>query len=241
MEPTRLYLIRHGRVDPGWSDRIYGDKDVPLAPEGEREAARAAARLAGVHLDAVVSSGLQRTEFCAAILRETPPGAGRELPRRDEPDLRELNRGEWVGLRLAEMGQRHPRDWARWQADPEHQRPPGGESLGDVAGRVLPCLGRLAAEYPGGAVAVVAHSWVVRIAVCHALDLPLVACHRFDLPTGEMAVVDWPVEQPADAVGGASPVGDPAAVVAPRPVLVAFAPDHVPDRSRSWNRGPHRG
>ena len=217
--PTRVHLIRHGLVAASWRKRIYGDLDVPLSPEGEAEADRAAARLRHVSLAAVVSSGLARAEFGAALIR-----AGRGLERRDEPDLRELHRGDWTGVGFAELEQREPGAFGHWHGDPEVRRPPGGESLGDLAARVLPALESICAEHAGAEVAIVTHSWVARLVAAASLGLPPAACTRLRLPTGGAVVVDWPVGERAL-----------------RPTLVGFHLDRPPDRAAAWFRGPHRG
>jgi broad specificity phosphatase PhoE len=83
-------------------------------------------------------------------------------------------------------------------------------------------LDALAAEFAGLELAVVAHSWVGRVAACAALDLGPEAAHRFVLPTGGLVVLDWPAERD----GGL------------RPVLSAFAADEPPPRAERWFRGP---
>jgi broad specificity phosphatase PhoE len=217
---TRLYLVRHGRVDPTWRDRIYGDLDAPLSPEGEDQAREVARRLADRPLVAVVSSGLSRAEFGAAAIR-----TGRNLARRDDARLKELSRGTWGGLTLAEIEQRWPGAWDRWWRAPDRERPPEGESVSDLAARVLPALDELASAHAGDEAAVVAHSWVIRVAVVHALGVGPGAVTRFDLPPAGLVVVDWPT--------GAN--GDLA-----RPVLGAFHTSALPDLSRRWFRGPRR-
>ncbi len=216
--PTRVHVVRHGLVAASWRERIYGDLDVPLAPEGEAEAERAAERLRRVSLAAVVSSGLARAEFGAARIR-----AGRGLARRDEPALRELHRGDWTGLGFDELERREPGAWQRWHAEPEERRPPGGESLADLAARVLPALESICAAHAGAEVAIVSHSWVGRLVAAVALGLPPAACTRLRLPTGAAIAVDWPVGESGQ-----------------RPTLAGFHLDRPPDRGTAWFRGPHR-
>lgn len=187
-DSTRIHLIRHGAVAAEWRERIYGRLDVPLAPEGENEARRAVARLAGVRLDAVVSSGLQRAEFTAALLRAERPG----LARVDDPRLLEIDRGRWAGLDQAALDARHPGSHAAWRASSGLLAAPGGETVQDVSNRVLPALDELARRHPGGAVAVVAHLWVVRAALCSAHGVPLQRCTELVVATGATHTADWP-------------------------------------------------
>ena len=94
----RFYLVRHGAVAAPWDGRIYGDLDVPLSALGREEARLAAERLSDLPLDAVLSSGLERAEYGASLMR-----AARDSERRDEPALREIHRGAWKGLDRAEL------------------------------------------------------------------------------------------------------------------------------------------
>jgi broad specificity phosphatase PhoE len=184
---TRLFLVRHGEVDSHWHGRIYGSLDVPLSAAGREEARRAARRLAGIPLGAVISSGLERTEHGAAYLR-----AARRLPRLDDRDLRELDRGAWAGLSLAELELRSPGSWSDWFRSPATRRPPGGESLEDLLARVRPRVLHWVALHPGAAVALVTHGWVIRVLVCHALGLALDLAPRLDIRTADVVVLDWP-------------------------------------------------
>jgi len=182
--PDRLYLLRHGEVDPAWHGRIYGALDVPLSEGGKSEARRAAGRLAEVELGAVVSSGLTRTEFGAELIR-----APRGLPAWTDPELRELERGAWAGLTLDELEAREPGAFAAWARQPAQSRPPGGESLEDLAARVRPRLGHWRARFAGSDLVLVVHGWVVRVVLCEVLGLDLDRATRLDVRTGDLFVL----------------------------------------------------
>ena len=216
--PARLFLLRHGEVEPAWRDRLYGAHDIELSPRGCVEAREAAERLRNEVLDGVVSSGLRRTEYGAALLR-----AERAVPRRDEPDLRELSRGAWVGLTFREVP---AGGFEAWLAEPEHRRPPGGESLADLAQRVLPRLDALSREFADQNLALVVHSWVIRVAVCAALGMSLRRAPQLAVTTGSVTVLDWTAD------------GNDAGA---RHVVVAgFATDRAPVPGTGWYRGPAR-
>lgn len=207
---TRIAIVRHGRVAEPWPERLYGDLDVPLSPEGEAQSARVGEAFAGAQLDAVVSSGLARAELCARILREP-----RGLARRDEPRLREIHRGQWAGWSREQVEAAHPGAWAALVEEGGLVAPPGGETLAELGRRVGEALDALADAHPGGRIAVAAHKWVLRSAVARALGLPLERCARIAAPPVAIASLDWPT-------AGARAEGRP-------PVLVALGPAPVLD------------
>lgn len=198
---TRIFLLRHGEVDPAWHGRIYGSLDVPLSAHGMDQGRRTASALRDVEIQAVVSSGLARTEHCAACLR-----AERRLPRIDDSELRELERGQWAGLSIAELENRIPGAWSAWFRAPANSFPPGGESLAELFRRVSPRVDHWARAHAGHSLALVTHGWVVRVLVCHALDASFDLAPRLDVRTGDVTVLKWPL------AGG-------------RPELQAFAAD----------------
>ncbi|MEX1023805.1 MAG: alpha-ribazole phosphatase family protein [Planctomycetota bacterium] len=190
----RLVLVRHGEVAADWRRRIYGQLDVPLSANGERQLHAVAERFRDVPFELVASSGLARAEYGARLLREP-----RGLARRDEPELLEIHRGDWAGRSFDELERDDPGAHTRWLADPGTVRPPNGESLEDLRVRVVRALARLAAEVPGD-VAIVAHSWVLRVAACHVLGLALDRAPDLALPTGGALVLDHPAHAPFDAI-----------------------------------------
>ena len=220
-QQTRIHCVRHGRVSKKWHGRVYGQMDVELSEEGEREARRAGAALASIELAGVVSSGLERAEYGAACIREN-----RGLPRRDETALAEIDRGEWAGLLPIEIEERWPGGWQNWWRNPAELRPPGGESLADLAARVLPCVHALADAHLGEEIAVVAHSWVIRVCVTYALGQDPGAATRLDLPPASIVVLDWPKGGHLES--------------AQRPTLAGFCSDRAAARRDGWFRGPRR-
>lgn len=202
---ARVYLIRHGEVDEAWRERIYGRLDVPLSRRGLEQAQRVAELLAGTPLQAVVSSGLARAEAAAACLRATRP----TLARVDDPELIELDRGPWAGRSKSELRAADPEGLARWERSRGVLGPDGGETIEALAARALPALERHAAQHVGHALAIVAHLWICRAAVCHALGLPWTRAAQVAVPPGGFVVLDWPM---------------PGVTVAARPELVALGP-----------------
>ncbi len=129
---TTVLLVRHGLTavtGPVLAGRTPG---VDLDERGSAQAARLAQRLAGVHLDAVVSSPLERCHQTAAAVADE---LGMEV--RTEPRLVECGYGEWTGQELKKLA-KDPL-WKVVQAHPSAVTFPGedGESLRAVQARAV--------------------------------------------------------------------------------------------------------
>jgi probable phosphoglycerate mutase len=161
-DACEVVLVRHGAsipAVPGVSHPMRdGHGDPPLAPEGEAQAARVAARLAGGEpLAALAHTGLQRTVQTLAPLAAATGLAPTEVPR-----LREVRLGEWEGgefrIRMASGDPLAMRILAeeRWDLIP------GAEPMEEIAGRVRAGIAELVAlAGPGRRVAAVVHGGIL--------------------------------------------------------------------------------
>ncbi len=185
-EATRLYLVRHGQVADGHTNRYHGSNDVDLSPAGERQLTQLASHLEPVPLAAVYASDLRRSQDGAARLC-----AGRGLTPGVIPEFREINFGVWEGLTFAEISERYPEQLNGRFQDLANFRIPAGESLADLRDRVVPRLQQLVAEHPGQSLALVAHAGVNRVILCHALSLSLENIFRLDQNYGCLNIIDY--------------------------------------------------
>jgi probable phosphoglycerate mutase len=134
---------------------------------GIEQAAQAAAALAHLAPDAIVTSDLQRARDTARPLA-TRVGV---QPTVDE-GLRETYAGEWEGLTHAEIRQRHGDALDRWSTGAD-LRPGGGETRLEVASRVLAAVERAREVVPpDGTLVVVTHGGAARAGICAQLGLP---------------------------------------------------------------------
>jgi probable phosphoglycerate mutase len=151
--PLTLLLVRHGQSEWNAAGLMQGQTaHVPLTPLGHRQAATAAAELAGMRPGALVCSDLlravQTAEHCA---RATG------LPVTTEPALREQCYGVLEGRPSRELW-----DVVDW-TDPDWAAE-GGESLAALHARVAGYLARLTADPPAEVVALVTHGDTIRAA-----------------------------------------------------------------------------
>ncbi|GAA1020401.1 phosphatase [Acrocarpospora pleiomorpha] len=127
---STLLLLRHGLTEltgPVLAGRTPG---VHLDERGREQADRVAERLAGIALDAIVSSPLVRCQETAQAV-----AAGRGLEIHSDERFIECGYGEWTGRKLAELA-KEPL-WQVVQAHPSAAVFPGGEALASVQHRAV--------------------------------------------------------------------------------------------------------
>jgi broad specificity phosphatase PhoE len=164
-----MLLIRHGATEAN-ERRPYilqgASIDLPLSPTGRTQAGAVAAFLSSQPLAAVYSSGMRRAVETAEAIAGPH---GREVAT--EPDLREVDVGQWEALDWLTIEQRFPEAYYAFRDDPGSTPYLGGESYADVQKRAMPVIERLLAKHAGETFAVVAHNVVNR--ACLAATLPL--------------------------------------------------------------------
>jgi alpha-ribazole phosphatase/probable phosphoglycerate mutase len=184
--PTRLYLVRHGQVADGHTDRYHGHNDIGLSAKGVRQFEELAAQLEPVPLAGVYASDLTRALTGAEIISR-----GREVAPRIIPEFREVHFGVWEGLNFTEIAERFPAELEARFRDLTSFRIPGGESLTDVRARALPRLAGLIQQHQGEAFIVVAHAGINRVILSEALGLSLEFLFRLDQNYGCLNVIDY--------------------------------------------------
>ncbi|HWI03124.1 MAG TPA: histidine phosphatase family protein [Acidimicrobiales bacterium] len=155
--PRRLLLLRHGQSTWNAGGRWQGQADPPLSPLGEVQARDAAERLAPGQFSRVVASDLQRALRTAEILAEALG-----LPVEVDPELREIDVGDWQGLTRAEINERAPGALADW-SEGRSESTPGGETRTHLTDRARAALLRVAADAGAGdRVLLVSHGALIR-------------------------------------------------------------------------------
>ncbi len=144
---------------------VDGHGDPALAPEGRAQAERVADRLARLHIDAIYVTTLRRTHETAA-----PLVARTGVTPVVEPDLREVNLGEWEGeLYRQKIAEGDPVAMQvfveqRWDVIP------GAESVDSLRTRVGDALRRIVAAHADQRVVVVAHGGVIAEIMAQVTD-----------------------------------------------------------------------
>ena len=165
-----LYLVRHGETAWNAEQRMQGWRDSALTDRGVRHAHTHATLLEREAVQALVISPLGRARETAGIIN-----AKLGLPTRVDARMKERSYGDWEGLTLDEIERRWPVEWAERRRDPFHFRPPGGESLADLMGRVAAAIDEVS-SHDAERVAIVSHGMTGRALLAHVLGLsPAVA------------------------------------------------------------------
>ncbi|UYM04328.1 histidine phosphatase family protein [Solicola gregarius] len=163
----QLILWRHGRTAWNATGRVQGQTDIPLDEVGMSQAASAAARLASLRPDRIVSSDLSRAYVTAQAL-----AAFADLDVEVDQRLREINFGAREGLTMPEAKAAFPTEMRRWLAG-EDIAMEGAETYAQTARRVAAAI-RDAVDSMGdeSTVVLVAHGAAIRVGTCEFLGLP---------------------------------------------------------------------
>ena len=156
---------------------------VSLGAEGRRQAEALAERLAGVPLEAVYSSPLERARETAA-----PIAARLGLAVRAVEELTELDFGDWTGRTIGELA--GSERWRLFNTFRSGTAAPNGEHMLEVQARMVRALERLRGAHPDGRVAVVGHGDPLKATLAHYLGVPLDLFQRIEIDPGSLSVVE---------------------------------------------------
>lgn len=181
-----LLLVRHGEVEGSRPGMLLGSTDLSLSEAGREQAFRLREVLPVAEASRLVCSPLARTRETAALA----VGGAESAESKDkvevdgrievDPDLREVDFGEWELSSFEELNREQPalvQAWSEFQPDFGF---PGGEKLADFASRIERAAGRLAAG-DGETVIAFTHGGVIRALICHFLGLSLRHYLLFDI------------------------------------------------------------
>ena len=201
VQPTRLWILRHGRSTLNDAQTFQGcGAESELTAEGIHSAECAGARLAWERLDAVYTSPLRRAVQTAELVR----GALQQGERVPAPEvaeaLRETELPGWEGLTYAKVRERYPEQLRRFHESP------GNFSLRDAEGkerwpvlemeqRVHRFLSRLLSTQAGKSILLVTHGGPARIMLLAALRLSIRSFNTLQISHGGLSCVtahSWP-------------------------------------------------
>ena len=155
---TKLLLIRHGESQANRQAVFAGQSDPPLTDTGRLQAELTANFIAEHYqVDCVYASDLQRAYATGLCLARRL-----EIPIIKDTGLREIFAGRWEKMKFAEIEVTYPVQYETWRNHIGDARCVGGESVWELADRVMATLARIACDNVGKTVAIATHATPVR-------------------------------------------------------------------------------
>ena len=177
---TRILLVRHAPT-PETGDLLTGRAPgVSLDGKGRRAAQATAEALAGLEIEAVYSSPIERTMETAAVVARP-----HEITPVVDPGLIEIDFGAWTGRTLESL--RRTKDWKAVQTTPSRFRFPDGESFAEAQRRSVESVERIAGAHEGTTVVAVSHSDVIKLIISHYLGQALDLFQRLRISTASVS------------------------------------------------------
>jgi broad specificity phosphatase PhoE len=174
-----LIIVRHGETEWTLSGQHTGVTDLPLTPNGRRQAERLrpfAARLLDGRDPVMYTSPRQRAIATAELAFPARPAA-------PQPLLAEYDYGDYEGLTTAQITGRRP-GWDIWR-----DGCPNGELTDEVGARADLFLRQAIGNSTGAVVVVVTHGHFSRVLAASALGLPAGHGQLFASDTASISVI----------------------------------------------------
>jgi probable phosphoglycerate mutase len=187
---TLVLLVRHG-LTAGTGTVLTGrTPGVWLDERGREQAAALATRLAGVPLDAIVTSPLDRCRQTADAIAAARDG--NQVAVTEDVELAEVKYGDWTGKPLRRLA-KEPL-WRVVQAHPSAVRFPGedGESMADMQHRAVAAVRKWNATLGNHAVYLIcSHGDVIKAVIADSLGMHLDMCQRIQVDPCSLSVIRY--------------------------------------------------
>ncbi|MGO4958508.1 MSMEG_4193 family putative phosphomutase [Luteococcus sp. Sow4_B9] len=189
-----LLLARHGRSTSNTAGTLSGrTPGIELDEHGRGQALALGKRLRGLDLQLAVHSPLER---CRQTLELAMEAAELEPQVREDPRVTECDYGEWSNRKLSELAGEAL--WRQVQDSPSTVTFPGGESMQEMASRMVRAVeatNQQLAESAGADAAwlLVGHGDPIKAVLSHALGQPLDEFQRIVVDPASVSIVRWPV------------------------------------------------
>lgn len=167
---VKIVLIRHGQTEWNITGRYQGQSDVELSAEGKEQAKQLADNFPYDKVDVVYASPLKRAMFTAEAVAKKF-----NLEVISEEAFKEINFGDWEGLRYTEIQERWPKEYELLFNGADVLQIPGGESFPILQQRAMKKIEEIAgdAKNEGKTIAVVAHGAIIRAILTAVLGMNL--------------------------------------------------------------------
>lgn len=158
---TRILLVRHGESEANQKDIFAGHLDAKLTGKGLEQAKLTAEYVAKTYkVDVAYASDLQRAFVTGKTIADRVG-----IPITPTKQMREIEAGKWDGMVFGDIVKVYPEDFGMWTTDIGKARCTEGESVKELAVRVMNELNRIADENEGKTVLLASHATPIRVAI----------------------------------------------------------------------------
>ena len=155
---TKIYVIRHGESVGNLHRICLGHTDLDLTDLGLMQAEKTAEALSDVNFSAVYASDLIR-----AVHTAEPHARKRGLEVNKNEAFRELYFGNWENASVLMLKEKfHEQFMIGWRQNFGTFTAPNGESVVEMAERMVGGLEKAAKEHPGEKILVTSHAAAIR-------------------------------------------------------------------------------
>lgn len=166
---TTFIIVRHGESEANKMKIFTGVSQYNLSELGHKQAETTAEFIKKTYkIDEIYSSPLPRAYQTA---EHTADKLGLSITT--EENLREINGGEWDGMKFDELWEKYEKEYYKWKNDIGSSRCPGGESAKEVSDRAREAFLKIAKLCPDKTVAVFSHAMLIRCAEAMFKNAPL--------------------------------------------------------------------
>ncbi len=175
------YFMRHGQINSNLNHVYSGRSDEALNQSGLEQAHKAAAQVAPIKIDHIISSPLVRTTQTANII-----AIANNLHYQMDDAFIEMAFGPWEGKSEYWIQQHYPIEWALWNRAPHQLQLPRRETLLELQNRVLRRMHKIAATEPEKTILVISHVSIIRVVLLQAQNRPLSDYKMIDVDNCEL-------------------------------------------------------
>jgi len=163
MVQTIAYLIRHGQTEWNLETRMQGHKDSPLTRVGITQAKGLHNRLMTEKIDLIYSSESKRAYDTARLIK-----GHQNIPIYRKKGLKEINMGEWEGMKQSDIINKYPQIWNNFWNNPIKYTPVGkGESYNEFKNRIITEIENIINLNQGKNIAIITHRIALKVIMLH--------------------------------------------------------------------------
>jgi len=165
---TRIFLVRHGETEWNLQNRLQGNKDSPLTPDGIQQALGVKRSLEQFTIDHAYVSPLKRARDTMEIILKD-----RNVAVAIKDNLREINLGPWEGKTRQETALSHPDEYLAFWKKPDLFHLLGADTFQELQYRIVEEFESIFANGKNTNNLVVSHWIAIKVALAHYSSTPL--------------------------------------------------------------------